>query len=156
MTESKNRDDYFPPADDNLEQPGVSDTLAELSPRQYNVLQALLETGDTGAAAKAAGVHIKTVQRYLQDDTFARAYRALRNIALAETTAALQQQARTAVETMGAAMSEDVSDMRVRLQGARGTLDYLVKLTELESRVRELDEIELRLAELERAIEGDY
>src|SRR5215218_4962331 len=139
----------YPPETDIY---GQLDAFADLSLSQQQVIHALLTHPTLKAAAEAAGVDPRTVRRHMHDPTFARAFREARLVAMQETITALQQRGLKAVETFDAAMSEDTPDINARVRGARSTLDYLVKLFELETKVREIEDIELRLAELEERL----
>jgi len=50
--------------------------MSELSPRQRKALEILVVGGTTAEAATAAGVHVRTVQRWLHRDEFREALKA--------------------------------------------------------------------------------
>jgi hypothetical protein len=121
----------------------------KLSPAQHRALLALLSSATIGEAATSSGLSKSTINRYLSDPTFSEVYRAQRGLVLQETVAALQHAGVEAVGVLKDSMQPDVEDLNLRLRAARVVLDYVFKGVETERRIREQDELELRLEDLE-------
>jgi hypothetical protein len=139
---------------ENSPEPGVSaqDRAAdELSPAQHRALRALLTARTIAEAAEAAGLNESTVRRYLAEPGFGRAYREQQRILLSETTATLQRIAGDAAAAIEDSLAPDIEDKNLRLRAARTALEFLLRTTETERKVRELEDVEERLTELERA-----
>src|SRR5580658_446112 len=109
-------------------------------------IAALLTRSSIEDAARAAGVGEKTLRRWLQEPQFRAAYRKARRDAVGQTTARLQQ----ATGAAGAIVLKLMTDVNVpasvRLRAAECVLDRAIKSVEL-------DDMEDRLSELERAAE---
>ncbi|MDA1315473.1 MAG: hypothetical protein O2968_19260, partial [Acidobacteria bacterium] len=107
---------------------------------------ALLVCRTFTAAAKTVGVDRTTVYRWIrQDKTFRRELSKARLQALAETTARLQRLAKTAVIQLSKIIKDDEAPAASRVSGIRTTLDFAYRAVELE-------ELEVRLAEVEDAL----
>ena len=120
--------------------------LDELSSSQQEVIFALLVCRTFTAAAKTVGVDRTTVYRWIrQDKTFRRELSKARLQALAETTARLQRLAKTAVIQLSKIIKDDEAPAASRVSGIRTTLDFAYRAVELE-------ELEVRLAEVEDAL----
>lgn len=113
--------------------------------RGDSALVTALMAGQTiQAAAKSAGVSETTARRRLADPAFRAALDAARAEALERAINALSTLSVIAVATLGELMRGAESEM-ARLGAARAALENLLK-------VRELVELEGRLAELERRL----
>jgi DNA-binding transcriptional MerR regulator len=130
----------------------VEDVLY-LSPNQSKALNALLQTPTVGEAAALCGLSPATLKRYLAEEHFASAYRKQRMLILQQTVSNLTHLSSEAVGKLEAAMS--AGDVNTELRAACRVLDYVVKLVELERRIRDQDEIEQRLQALEAATEAN-
>lgn len=101
-------------------------------------------------AATAAGVHVRTVQRWLHKNHFREALRA----AQAEVMGALSRRLRSlgskAVETLSQVMGDPQAPPSSRVSGAKCVLESIFRLTEMEK----LQEFEERLSAIERRLEG--
>jgi predicted transcriptional regulator len=126
--------------------PGIS----YLRANQTRALNALLKTTSIVEAAQECGLSQATVKRYLADERFARVYREQRMLILQETIAALTKLGSQAVKKLEGSMHS--GDENTSLRAACRVLDYIAKLVELERRIREHDELEERLHELEEAL----
>lgn len=72
----------------------------EHSERRDRLIAALLSTPTHDAAATAAGVSVATIQRYLRQQAFQKAYRSARNRLVEVAIGQLQQVAGKAVDTL--------------------------------------------------------
>ena len=126
-------------ATENPENFGVGDEDA--------VLIALLLQGKTNrAAAKATNISESTVHRRLQDPTFRKALSNARSAVLAGVVNALANASDKAVDTLVELLDPKAVDT-ARLGAARAILEY-------SARMRESEELEQRIAELEEAALG--
>ena len=117
-------------------------TIEQLSEQQQQAIIALLASGSTDKAARAAGVTPRTVYRWLADPTFELVYRAARREAVQAATAALQRASADAVVTVVAIMRSRTAPPAVRLAAARTIL-------ELARESLELDDLQARITALE-------
>lgn len=139
---------------ENSPEAGVSvqdHAVDALSPAQHRALRALLTARTIADAAVTAGLNESTVRRYLAEPGFGRAYREQQRILLSETTATLQRIATDAVAAIEDTLSPDIEDGNLRLRAARTALEFLMRATETERRIREQEDLEERLEALERA-----
>jgi hypothetical protein len=97
-------------------------------------------------AARAVGIATKTILRWLKDKEFDAAYRAARRAAFSQSVARLQQATGAAVSTLLKVMVDPNSPASTRVRAADSVLDHAAKAIEIE-------DIEARVAELERATE---
>ena len=131
-----------------------TDTTADvssLSPNQAKALNALLQTTSIGAAAEECGLSVATVKRYLADATFDTLYREQRRLILQETVAGISRLGTEAIQAFEDALN--VGDLNERLRAATRVVDMIYKGTELERRIREQEELEQRITDLEIAAE---
>jgi transposase-like protein len=121
-------------------------TEKKLTPAQRKAIEALLTTGNVADAAKEAGVARHTLYRWMKQPLFASELReaeAQAVQALSRTLASLGEQAGQALRD---ALGEG-EKITVRLRASEIVTDRLLKL-------RELVDIEQRLLELEKRING--
>jgi hypothetical protein len=95
-------------------------------------------------AARAVGISPKTLLRWMKDPEFDAAYREARRTAFGQAVARLQQGASAAVTTLLKTMIEPNTPASVRVRAAECVLNHAMKAIEIE-------DIEARVAELERA-----
>ncbi|MCB0095466.1 MAG: hypothetical protein KDE46_07070 [Caldilineaceae bacterium] len=119
-----------------------NETPKKISPSQQKGIAALLTTGSLLAAAEEAGVARGTMYRWLKDPAFTEALRA----AEAEAIQALSRSLAGLGEAAAAAFRDALDPgqkISVRLRAAEALTDRLLK-------IRELVNLEARLAEMER------
>jgi transposase-like protein len=97
-------------------------------------------------AARSVGISPRTLYRWLQEPDFNSAYRAARRAAFSQSAARLQQMCSAAVTTLGKVMVDPNSPVASRVRAADSVLDHAAKSLEIE-------DIEVRVSELERAAE---
>ncbi len=127
---------------------GTPRDISSLPANQQKALAALLTTTTIEAAAAQCGLGVRTVKGYLAQETFAAVYREQRALILQETVAGLTRLGSKALTVIDGAL-DDGNNPNARLRAARTVLDYIAKLVELERRIREQDDLERRLEELE-------
>ena len=115
--------------------------------KKEEAIAALLTQRNLEDAAKATGVAHATLLRWIQEPEFDRAYREARRAAFGQSIARLQQASSAAVTTVLKMMVDANVPASVRLRAA----DIVMERT---SRAIELEDIEARLSELEKAAEA--
>lgn len=116
---------------------------AKFDRKHEEAIAALLSQRTLEEAARAIGVGSKTLQRWLQEPEFQRAYRDARRHAVGQATARLQHASSAAVSVLLTVMLDGNAPQSSRLRAASTVL-------EMSFRAVELDDIEARVAELER------
>ena len=111
--------------------------------RQQRLLTELMPTTDIQAAAREAGDGRSTVYRWLQNPAFADKLKQMRNEAMNEALSAVKSLTVRAAEELMRLL--DTEDERLRRHVCRDILSHAIK-------VRELEEIERRLARLEEQL----
>jgi len=109
-------------------------------------IAALLSQRNIEEAARTIGIGVRTLLRWLQIPEFAAAYRQARRDAFAQAVARLQQASSAAVTTLLKIMVDQAAPAASRVRAADSVLDHAAKAIELE-------DIEVRLGDLERAAE---
>ncbi len=120
---------------------------AKFGRKQEEAIAALLTQRNTDEAARAVGVAPKTLLRWLQIPEFSAAYRKARREAVHQSVARLQQATGAAATTVLKLMTDMNIPAAVRLRAAECVFDRAFKGVELE-------DIEARVSELERATEA--
>jgi len=108
---------------------------------------ALLTQRNLEDAARAVDVSPKTLLRWMKEPEFDAAYREARRAAFGQSIARLQQASGAAVTTLLKVMLDQSAPASSRVRAADSVLDHTAKAIEIE-------DIEVRVSELERAAEG--
>ena len=119
----------------------------KLGRKQEEAIAALLSQRNIEDAARVAGVGTRTLLRWLQLPEFASAYREARRSAYSQSIARLQQASSAAVATLMKIMVDTNAPASTRVRAADSILDHGAKAIEME-------DIEVRVAELERAADA--
>jgi len=114
--------------------------------KQEEAIAALLTQRNTEEAARAVGVSPKTLLRWLQIPEFSAAYRKARRDAYGQSIARLQQGSTAAATTLLKIMVDPNAPASCRIRAADSVLGHAAKAIEIE-------DIEARVSELERATE---
>ena|SRR5947199_8506352 len=120
---------------------------AKFGRKKEEAIAALLSHRNIEEAARAIGVGYKTLLRWLELPEFRDAYRKARREAVQQAVARLQQATGAAGLTILKLMTDPNVPAAVRLRAAECVFDHAIKAIELE-------DIEVRVAELERAAES--
>ena len=120
---------------------------AKFGRKKEEAIAALLSHRNIEEAARAIGVGYKTLLRWLELPEFRDAYRNARREAVQQAVARLQQATGAAGLTILKLMTDPNVPAAVRLRAAECVFDHAIKASELE-------DIEVRVAELERAAES--
>ena len=116
---------------------------AKFTRKKEEAVAALLSQRSVEDAARAIGVNANTLLRWLEIPDFREAYRQARREAVHQAVARLQQATGAAGLTILKLMTDPNVPAAVRLRAAECVFDHAIKGIELE-------DIEARLAELER------
>ena len=112
--------------------------------KQEEAVAALLSQRNVEEAARIAGIAPKTLLRWLKEPEFDAAYRTARRAAFSQSIARLQQASSAAVSTLLKVMVDTNAPAASRVRAADCVLDHASKAIEIE-------DIEVRVSELERA-----
>src|SRR5260370_41932667 len=117
-----------------------------LKPKQEEAILALLTTTNVEQAARAAKVGPRTLYRWQQEPEFDKAFRKARRDAFGQGTARLQQASGAAVSSILKIMVDPHAPASTKLRAAGLRLTHGAKAIEIE-------DVEARVSELERAAE---
>ena len=126
---------------------GMSGNFTKLKPKQQEAIIALLTNRSVEDAARAVKVAPRTLYRWLNEPQFDKEYRKARRSAFGQGTARLQQASNAAVSSVLKIMVDQHTPASTRLRAADLVLTHGAKAIEIE-------DIEARVAELERAAEA--
>ena len=114
--------------------------------KKEEAVAALLTQRNVEEAARTAGIGTQTLLRWLKIPEFQAAYREARRAAFSQSIARLQQATSAAVSTLLKVMVDPATPASTRVRAADSVLDHSAKSIEIE-------DIEARVSELERATE---
>ena len=120
---------------------------AKFSRKMEEAVAALLTQRNQEEAARAVGIGTATLLRWQKEPEFQAAYRAARRTAHAQSVARLQQATSAAVTTLLKVMVDPSTPPSTKVRAADSVLDHSAKAIELE-------DIDARVADLERAAEA--
>ncbi len=120
--------------------------MSDLTDKQEKALVALLGSPTLSSAATTAGIDVRTLHRWLEDEAFATAYRDARRKAVQQSIARLQQASSVAVSVLLGLMEDTTIAASVRLAAASRVLDLAIKAVELEDMDQRLATLEARFA----------
>jgi hypothetical protein len=116
----------------------------KLGRKKEDAIAALLTQRNTEEAARVAKVGVRTLYRWQKDPEFDAAFRAARRAAFGQTTARLQQGSSAAATVLMKLMLDPNTPASTRVRAADTIISHAGKAIEIE-------DIEARVAELERA-----
>jgi hypothetical protein len=119
----------------------------KLGRKQEDAIAALLTQRNIEDAARAAGVGARTLIRWLKLPEFRVAYREARRAGFSQSIARLQQASSAAATTLLKIMLDPAAPASTRVRAADSVLDHAKQAIEIE-------DIEARVSELERATEA--
>ena len=120
---------------------------AKFTRKKEEAIAALLTQRNIEEAARAVGIGTQTLLRWMKVPDFDKAYREARRAAFSQSVARLQQASGAAVSTLLKIMVDPGAPASTRVRAADSVLDHSAKSIEIE-------DIEARVAALERAAEG--
>lgn len=113
-----------------------------LTPKQTKALAALLTQPTKGKAAEAAGIGVTTLKRYLADPEFQAEYQKAFGGMVEDATRQAQQAIAPALSTLREIMEDADETATARIQAARSTLEYALRLTEKMDILEQLRKLE--------------
>jgi hypothetical protein len=119
---------------------------AKFGRKKEDAIVALLTHRTIEEAARAVNLSGKTLLRWLKEPEFDAAYRAAKRAAFGQSIARLHTLSSAAVSTLGKVMLDPVTPPATRVRAADSVLNHTIKAIEVE-------DVEARVAELERAAE---
>ena len=120
---------------------------AKFGRKKEEAISALLMQRNVEEAARAVGVSTSTLVRWMREPQFDADYRKARRNAFGQSVARLQQGSSAAVSVLLKVMVDPATPASTRVRAADSVLDHSAKAIEIE-------DIEARVAELERAAEA--
>ena len=125
----------------------MTDRPVKLRTKQTRAIKALLEYRTIAAAAEAASVSERTIYRWFDVPAFRSALNKAEGQAIDAATRNLLTLSKAAINVFYEIMQDDTISPGVRLRAADRVMDHLVRL-------RELRDVEQRLAVLEAKVYG--
>ena len=119
---------------------------AKFGRKQEEAIAALLTQRNIDEAAKAVGIATNTLLKWMKLPEFQTAYREARRAAFGQAVARLQQGTSAAATTLLKTMIDPATPASVRVRAAEAIFSHAAKAIEIE-------DIEARVSELERAAE---
>jgi len=116
--------------------------------KQEEAITALLTQRNMEEAARAAGIGLSTLVRWMKLPEFDAAYREAKRASFGQAVARLHQASSAAVSTLLKIMIDPNSPASARVRAADSVLDRAMKGIELE-------DIEARVAALERSVQDN-
>lgn len=116
--------------------------MIPITPRKEKALQALLVCRTRAEAAKTAGVGESTLRGYLKEPEFLARYREAFGALVQDAARQAQQTISPALSTLQEIMQDSGVQASIRIQAARSTLEYALKLTEQADILEQLQELE--------------
>lgn len=113
-----------------------------MTPRKEKALQALLVCRTQAEAAQMAGISESTMRTYMQDPEFLERYREAFGGLVQEAAKQAQKAIAPALSTLREIMEDTEEQATARIQAARSTLEYSLKLTEQADIITQLRELE--------------
>ena len=115
--------------------------------KKEEAIAALLTQRNIEEAAKATGIAPNTLLKWMKEPEFQKAYRDARRAAYGQAVARLQQGTSAAATTLLKTMIDPTTPASVRVRAAEAIFNHAAKAIEIE-------DIEARVSELERAAEA--
>ena len=115
--------------------------------KKEEAIIALLTQRNIEEAAKSIGVAPNTLLRWMKEPEFDKAYRGARRAAFGQSIAKLHQMSGAAVSTLGKVMVDPTTPPSTKVRAAEAIITHGAKAIEME-------DIEARVSELERAAEA--
>jgi hypothetical protein len=115
--------------------------------KQEKAIMALLSEPTIKLAAKKAGVGETTLYRWMQEETFDKAYKEARKKTLDQTISRLQQTTTNAVQTLKDVMEDKEAPASSRVTAAKTVLEMSFKAYELQDLASKIEEMEKYIEE---------
>ena len=115
--------------------------------KKEEAIIALLTQRNIEEAARSIGVVPNTLMRWMKEPEFEKAYRQARRAAFGQSISRLHQMSSAAVATLGKVMVDPTTPPSTKVRAAEAVITHGAKAIEIE-------DIEARVSELERATEA--
>jgi hypothetical protein len=125
----------------------MSGNVTILKPKQEEAIIALLSNRTVEDAARVVKITPRTLYRWLNEPDFDAAYRQMRRTAFGQSAARLQQASGAAVSVLLRVLTDPATPAAVKVRAVDSVLDHAATSIEIE-------DIEARMAELERAADS--
>jgi hypothetical protein len=126
----------------------MSQSGGKFGRKKEEAIVALLSQRSVEDAARIANITPRTLYRWMKEPEFDTAYRAAKRAAYGQSIARLHYLSSAAVSTLGKVMLDVATPPATKVRAADSILDHTVKAIETQ-------DIEARVAELERATEAN-
>ncbi len=120
---------------------------SKFSRKMEEAVAALLTQRNVEEAARSIGISVATLMRWQKQPEFEKAYREARRAAFGQSIAKLHQMSSAAVSTLGKVMVHPGTPPSTKVRAAEAIITHGAKAIEVE-------DIEARVSELERAAEA--
>jgi transposase-like protein len=120
---------------------------SKFSRKMEEAVAALLTQRNVEEAARSIGISVATLMRWQKQPEFEKAYREARRAAFGQSIAKLHQMSSAAVSTLGKVMVDPGTPPSTKVRAAEAIITHGAKAIEVE-------DIEARVSELERAAEA--
>src|ERR1700694_502969 len=126
----------------------MAGSSSKLTGKQEQAVVALLAQRNVEEAARATGIGVRTLHRWMTEREFSAAFREARRAAYSQTIARLQHGSSAAATTLLKIMLDVNAPASTRVRAADSVLDHAAKAIEIE-------DIEVRVAALEGAAKAN-
>jgi hypothetical protein len=120
---------------------------AKFNRKMEDAIAALLTKRTVEEAAAAVGISVSTLLRWQKDPAFDAPYRQAKRAAFGQAIARLHQLSGIAVSALGKVLVDQATPPSTRVRAADSIINHTMKAVELQ-------DVEARVAELERAAEA--
>jgi predicted ArsR family transcriptional regulator len=110
--------------------------------RYKKAIAALLATNTREEAAERLGINSRTIRKYFSDPVFVKEYEKAKNKLFSSATQQIQKSIMPAINTLRDILGSDTANEQVKVSAARSILEYGIKLTEMESMCKRIEELE--------------
>lgn len=117
-----------------------------LTPKQEAAILALMNETTVTRAAETVGVDARSIYRWLEDPTFAAAFRRTRREAFAQAMSATQRYAGLAVHALAKVMTDANANPQARVAAASALLKFSRESLELDAIVERIEQLEGEVA----------
>ncbi len=111
-----------------------------MTTKQTKALAALLTQPTKGEAARAAGIGLTTLKRYLEDPAFQAAYQKAVAELVEDAAAQAKQSLNPALSCLRDIVEDSNETATARIQAARSLLEYGLRLTEIVDILRVIED----------------
>jgi len=126
-----------------------------LTPKQEQAILALMSESTVLRAAETVGVDARSIYRWLEDPTFAAAFRRTRREAFAQAMSTTQRYAGMAVHSLAKVMTDANANPQARVAAATALLKFSRESIEVDSLVERIEQLEGEVASKPKRVVND-